>query len=132
MKPCLRALCLCLLAVMAVSAVGCWRRRVWVAHHRGPVVVEPGPVVVAPGPVIAPPAGEIIVETAPPPLRVEVRPPCPVVGYVWTPGYWHWEGGHHIWAAGRWVAPPRPGAVWVAPRWERAGARWRLHPGLWR
>jgi len=127
MRPSVRALCLCLLAVVAVSATGCWRRRVWAARHRGPVVVTP------PGPaVVAPPAGEIIVEAEPPPPRVEVRPPCPVVGHVWTAGYWNWAGGRHVWVAGRWAAPPRRGAVWVAPRWERGPRGWRMHPGLWR
>ncbi|HUT37005.1 MAG TPA: hypothetical protein VNE39_26215 [Planctomycetota bacterium] len=111
-----------------MSAVGCWRRRVWAARHRpGPVVVTPpGPVVVAP------PAAEIIVETPPPPPRVEVRPPCPVVGHVWCPGYWNWQGGRHVWAPGRWSPPPRRGAVWVAPRWEKGPRGWRHHPGLWR
>ena len=129
MKPTMRVLCLCLLAAVALAAAGCWRDRVWARrHHRpGPVIVtQPGPLVVAPPPEV------IIVETAPPPLRVEVRPPRPDPGHVWTPGYWHPEGGRHVWAAGRWMAPPRRGAVWVEPRWERAGRGWRHHPGLWR
>lgn len=127
MRPCVRVLSLCLLAAVALSATGCWRHYVWHRRHHGPVVVTPpGPVVVTP------PAAEIIVETEPPPPRVEVRPPCPVVGHVWTAGYWNWVGGKHVWVAGRWVPPPRAGAVWVPHRWDRGPRGWRHIPGHWR
>src|SRR4051812_7522557 len=52
----------------------------------------------------------------PPPVRVEIIPPAPVVGYVWIRGAWVWESGRHVWHPGRWLPPehglghhPEPG-----------------------
>jgi hypothetical protein len=33
---------------------------------------------------------------------------------------------------GRWVAPPRAGAVWIAPHWERRGFHRVWVAGFWR
>ena len=33
---------------------------------------------------------------------------------------------------GRWVAPPRAGAVWIAPHWERRGFHRVWITGYWR
>jgi len=68
----------------------------------------------------------------PPPVRVEVMGVAPGPGYAWVGGYWGWSGGAHVWMPGRWVVPPHRHAVWVAPRWERAGGRYRFHEGRWR
>ena len=59
---------------------------------------------------------------APPPMLVEVPPPFPYLGAVWTGGYWVWEG-NWVWARGRWIAPPHPDYAWVNPYYEhRAGS----------
>lgn len=64
----------------------------------------------------------VLVGWAPPPLLVETPPPPPFTGAVWVGGYWVWQG-NWVWAAGRWMAPPRPAYVWVNPYYEhRAGA----------
>lgn len=68
----------------------------------------------------------------PPPLRAEVVGVAPGPGYVWVGGYWGFRGGGTVWVPGRWVVPPHRHAVWVAPRWERAGNRYRYHEGHWR
>lgn len=71
---------------------------------------------------------ELSVRTAPPPPRVErvvVRP-----GYVWTPGYWRWNGRRHVWIGGHYVRA-RPGYVYVGPRWEPHGPAYRFHRGYW-
>ncbi|WP_418132714.1 hypothetical protein ABL849_23325 [Variovorax sp. 375MFSha3.1] len=87
-------------------------------------VVQPAHVAVAAPPVVSvyvdpplyqPPA--IAVAWAPPPMLVEVPPPSPFVGAVWTGGYWTWHG-NWVWAAGRWSAPPQPGYAWVQPYYE--------------
>ncbi|MGO1073632.1 YXWGXW repeat-containing protein [Lysobacter sp. CA199] len=67
------------------------------------------------------------VRVAPPPRyeRMRVRP-----GYVWTPGYWRWNGRRHYWVAGTYVLA-RPGYVYVAPRWHAYGPAWRLRDGYW-
>src|ERR1700678_3821520 len=46
----------------------------------------------------------------PPPLQVEPYGVSPGPGNVWITGYWGYEGGHHVWHAGRWEKPPHPNA----------------------
>ncbi len=72
---------------------------------------------------------DVIVGVAPPAPRVEVVP-APRVGYVWSPGYWRWNGHHHYWVTGYWV-PARPGWHWVPSHWAPYGPRWRYVPGYW-
>ena len=67
-------------------------------------------------PPLAQPA-PILVEWAPPPMLVELPPPMPYEGAIWTGGYWVWEG-NWVWAHGLWAAPPRPGYGWVNPYYE--------------
>jgi hypothetical protein len=75
---------------------------------------------------------EIVVKVAPPAPIVETRPAIPGPGYVWTPGYYRWDGGHHVWVAGAWALPPHPGARWVAHTWVRRGDHWVFREGRWR
>jgi hypothetical protein len=51
---------------------------------------------------------------------------------VWVPGYHRWDGRRYVWVSGRYMQPPRPGAVWMAGAWrpERGGYVW--HNGYWR
>lgn len=65
----------------------------------------------------------------PPPPRYEVVP-APRHGYVWAPGYWHWDGRHHVWRSGHWVAE-RPGYVYHAPRWVERNGRWYYAESRW-
>ena len=116
-----------LLAVTAVSCslvTGCVVER----HPRRAVVVHPG------GP---PPPAVIVVGTevnvpAPPPAVIEeviIARPGPA--HVWVPGAWVWHG-RWVWEKGRWLLPPRPGAVWVPHRYvPRGGAHFFVHGG-WR
>jgi hypothetical protein len=71
-------------------------------------------------------------------LRINVAPPAPQAevvpaprhGYVWAPGYWSWEHGHHIWVRGHWIRERR-GYAWVADRWDPDGDRYVYVPGHW-
>jgi hypothetical protein len=84
-------------------------------------VYDPGPA----------PAQEVVVQQAPPPEVVEVRPAAPFGGAVWIPGYWHWNGYRHVWVGGHWSAP-RHGWVWVRHQWvQTPGGGWRWVPGHW-
>jgi hypothetical protein len=65
----------------------------------------------------------------PPPPVVEVEPP-PRPGYAWAPGYWDWDGHHHVWRKAHWVRA-RPGYVWEPPHWEERHGRWFFVPGRW-
>jgi hypothetical protein len=71
----------------------------------------------------------IDIQVAPPPDRVEHVPPSRA-GYVWAPGYWRWDHGHHVWVKGRWVHD-RPGHHWDRDQWVHNGDRWRFEPGHW-
>jgi hypothetical protein len=55
-------------------------------------------------------------------------------GQVWTPGFYRWSRtrGRYTWMPGRWVMPPRAGAVWVAPRWRRSRGGYTFVAGRWR
>jgi|Deesub1362B_J571_1020462.scaffolds.fasta_scaffold15770_2 hypothetical protein len=73
----------------------------------------------------------VYVRKAPPPARVEVRPPKPFPNAVWIAGHWHWNGVTFVWISGRWVKP-RPGYVWVPGHWMRTHHGWRWVPGRWK
>jgi hypothetical protein len=70
--------------------------------------------------------------TPPPPVRVETFGPAPGADYVWINGYWGWNSGAYAWVPGRWEHRPHPRSVWIAPRWEKRGDRYRFHEGHWK
>ncbi|MEP7139484.1 MAG: YXWGXW repeat-containing protein [Caldimonas sp.] len=74
-------------------------------------------------------AADVFVRIAPPAPRTEVVPAARR-GYVWTPGYWNWNGRRYVWSRGVW-ARERRGYVYNAPVWEQDGSRWRLRRGAW-
>jgi len=69
------------------------------------------------------------IQVAPPPDRVEHVPP-PRHGYVWAPGYWRWDHGHHVWVKGHYVHE-RQGHQWVNHHWVQRGDRWHFEEGHW-
>lgn len=72
---------------------------------------------------------DVDVSIAPPPARVEVVP-APQAGYVWTPGYWSWDGYQHIWIDGH-LIEDQPGYRWVPGRWDHNDRHYRFEPGRW-
>jgi WXXGXW repeat (2 copies) len=76
----------------------------------------------------------VFVRVAPPRPMVERVVPAPGRGYVWVGGYYRWSGRAYAWVPGAWVYPPRPAAVWVAPRWEFVPAKgsYVFVAGYWR
>jgi hypothetical protein len=75
---------------------------------------------------------EVIVNVRPPAAIVETRPARPGPHHVWIAGYHRWDGHAYVWTPGRWEAPPRPGARWVAHKWVRRGNGWVFVEGRWR
>ena len=57
------------------------------------------------------------VGVAPPEIPVYDQPPMPGDGYIWTPGYWAWDGQQYVWVDGAWVLPPYVGALWTPGYW---------------
>jgi len=72
------------------------------------------------------------VRIGPPPLPVYVQPPCPVDGYLWTPGYWAYDDADgYYWVPGAWIAPPQPDYLWTPGYWGYDGGFYRFHRGYW-
>jgi YXWGXW repeat-containing protein len=67
----------------------------------------------------------------PPPLPVYEQPLCPEEGYIWTPGYWAWDGDDYFWVPGTWVSAPEPGFFWTPAYWGWSGAVFVFHEGYW-
>ena len=80
-------------------------------------------------PITAHAAKVIVIDVGPPPARVEAVP-APRAGYVWAPGYWRWDHGHHVWVKGYWVRE-RHGYHWVPSHWDERGKRWHFEAGHW-
>jgi WXXGXW repeat (2 copies) len=78
-----------------------------------------------------PPQTVVVAPAAPPPPLVEVIPVAPNPYYVWTSGYWAWNG-RWVWIGGRWVVRPRPTAVWVGGHWSRHAHGYVWIGGGWR
>ena len=70
------------------------------------------------------------IDVAPPPPRVEVVPAARV-GYVWAPGYWNWNGHHHVWVGGRWMGE-RHGYHYAPHEWVQRNGHWHFNEGGWR
>ena len=112
-----------------VSFLRCGLIAAWGLAAGCTVAVRPAPVaVVAPVPVAA---VEVQANEAPPPLPVYEQPPCPVVGYIWTPGYWGYAPAGYYWVPGTWVAPPRVGLLWTPGYWGFVGGVYAFHAGYW-
>ena len=77
-------------------------------------------------------AEEVIVKEAPPRAIVEKRGVAPSHDHVWVGGYHRWDGHAYVWTAGRWEVPPRPHAVWIAPRWEHRNGGYVFIEGRWK
>lgn len=74
----------------------------------------------------------ISIRTAPPALPVYTQPPCPVDGYLWTPGYWAYdEVDGYYWVPGVWIRPAQPGYLWTPGYWGYAGGIYGWHGGYW-
>jgi hypothetical protein len=85
----------------------------------------------------APPAAAQIgvglsVQIAPPILPIYAQPPMPGEGYLWTPGYWHWNQTEaYYWVPGTWVRPPSIGVLWTPPYWGWGNGGYLFHDGYW-
>jgi hypothetical protein len=82
-------------------------------------------------PAAAPAGIAVSITIAPPALPVYVQPPCPVEGYLWTPGYWAYGPDGYYWVPGVWIAPPRVGFLWTPGYWGFAGGVYGWHAGYW-
>ena len=70
---------------------------------------------------------------APPALPIYAQPPIPGDGYIWTPGYWSWDGADndYYWVPGTWVSAPFVGALWTPGYWGWGDGSYAWHGGYW-
>ena len=68
-------------------------------------------------------------ETPPPPLRAEKKPPMPAPGLVWVPGHWAPVKGEWQWTPGEWGVPATPISVWIDAKYDSKTKQW--HAGYW-
>lgn len=80
----------------------------------------------------SPPPGRVYVVDRPPPLRTELIPIRPGLGYVWLPGYWSREPRGYVWVTGRYEAAPARHRAWVPGRWQHDRGGWYYTQGHWR
>ena len=75
----------------------------------------------------------ISVGFGPPALPVYEQPLCPGDGYIWTPGYWAWDGdiSDYYWVPGTWILAPEVGFLWTPPYWGWADGGWLFYDGYW-
>ncbi len=74
----------------------------------------------------------ISVGFAPPVLPVYAQPICPSSGYIWTPGYWGYDGdAGYYWVPGVWVEPPTVGYLWTPSYWGFENGAYLYHAGYW-
>jgi len=73
----------------------------------------------------------IRVDIPPPPLPIYEQPPIPEPDYMWTPGYWAWDGNDYYWVPGTWVLAPRPGLLWTPGYWGWNDGVYVFHEGYW-
>ena len=73
----------------------------------------------------------ISVSSGPPALPVYEQPFCPEDGYIWTPGYWAWDGGDYYWVPGTWVEAPEVGFLWTPGYWGWGDNAFFFHEGYW-
>jgi hypothetical protein len=85
----------------------------------------------APLPSFAAPAEvRVLVDVAPPAPKVSA-PPAAKVGYVWSSGYWNWNGSAYVWTEGSWVAVAEPTKTWIPPTWTKVNNQWYFTAGHW-
>jgi WXXGXW repeat (2 copies) len=73
----------------------------------------------------------VSVSFGPPALPVYEQPICPEDGYIWTPGYWAWDGNNYYWVDGTWVESPEVGFLWTPGYWGWGGDAFLFHEGYW-
>ena len=74
---------------------------------------------------------DVSITVAPPVLPVYEQPPCPVEGYLWTPGYYGYGDAGYYWVPGIWCAPPRVGFLWTPGYWGFDEGFYAFHTGYW-
>lgn len=80
---------------------------------------------------ISPAQVGVSVSFGPPALPVYEQPVCPGDGYIWTPGYWAWDGEDYYWVPGTWVLAPEVGFLWTPPWWGWENGGFFFHDGFW-
>jgi len=90
-----------------------------------------GVILATPAPSSAQISVGVRVGIAPPPLPEYEQPDCPGDGYIWTPGYWDWDGTEYYWVPGTWVEAPEVGDLWTPGYWGWDDGGYYFNQGYW-
>lgn len=71
-----------------------------------------------------------VVAPQPPPVQVIEVEPAARYGYVWSRGYWRWEGGRYVAVHGHWEQV-REGYRYVHPHWVQRNDGYHWQGGGW-
>jgi hypothetical protein len=71
------------------------------------------------------------VTIAPPALPVYEQPVSPGADFIWTPGYWAWNGDDYYWVPGTWFLAPEPGLLWTPGYWGWRDGVYVFNAGYW-
>jgi hypothetical protein len=74
---------------------------------------------------------KVYVLTAPPAAKTSVPTTPAKAGYVWSPGYWNWNGTAYVWTEGSWIVVVEPSKKWVPATWTQEGNKWYFTAGHW-
>jgi hypothetical protein len=75
----------------------------------------------------------IRIAVGPPALPFYDQPACPGDGYLWTPGYWAYDGSvsDYYWVPGTWVMAPEEGFLWTPGYWGWGDGGYAFNEGYW-
>ena len=73
----------------------------------------------------------MLVNAPPPEVKESMPSTPPKEGYVWSSGYWKWNGKSYSWVEGDWIQTVDPVKKWIDPTWSREGEKWFFTPGHW-
>jgi hypothetical protein len=90
----------------------------------GGPIFQPVEVLVAEPMPTEPPFGKYFANDQPP-------VPAGLANPYWIAGYYGWKEPDWEWIPGRWVERPRPGVIWINPRYYHTGGQQYWVAGYW-
>lgn len=124
MKASFLAICLLLAACAQTPVPQSGKPRKFDAYHPGGPIYQPREVLVFEPMPTDPPFGKYFANDQPP-------VPPGIANPYWISGYWAWKEPDWDWVPGQWVERPKPGVIWINPRYYQTGGQQYWVTGYW-